>query len=53
MKGKKVRRLLPCDIFAVGALEHWLGDMSQEGLRLESLGETWAVFRKAEQRRCR
>lgn len=48
MREKKIRRRLPCGEFELGALGHWLGDLAEEGLRLERINSRRAVFRQAE-----
>lgn len=53
MRERKIRRRLPCDLYQLGILGHWLDEQSAHGLHLERLNNLWAVFRKDKPQPCR
>ncbi len=49
---KKTRRLLPCSIYDVPAMETWLFDMARNGLALKKTGRWYFVFAREQPSCC-
>lgn len=45
-KGKKIRRLLPYELFEIDAIEGWLDEQARQGLRLTAVRGQWCYFEK-------
>ena len=48
MADRKIRRLIPYELFEIDAIEGWLDEQARQGLRLTRIGGRWAYFEKPE-----